>query len=300
MMSEGSEKSHQGSKQQHLHSLKITMSGQILGDRYEVAQQLGKQLGRWTLLASDLITGDPVVLKVIFIDENLGPHDLRLFRREIETLQTLKHPATPRYLGYFEMDLPRDGKALVLIQSYLEGQSLQHYLQKNRRLTEPEAKTVAHSVLKILSYLHDHHPPIIHRDIKPSNILLANLGGSIATHPFQKLVTYLVDFGSVKSLVSSDATTFTLVGTDGYIPPEQLGKRPVRASDLYSLGITLFTAISGILPHDLPRRGYRIQFEPLPWLSPEFQQWLKQMSEPDLGKRFSSAEAALQALMAVT
>jgi len=266
------------------------MSGQILGDRYEVERQLGKKSGRWTLLARDLLTESPVVLKVLFLDENLEPDDLKLFKREVETLQALSHPSTPRYLGYFEIGLPRDGRALALIQSYLPGKSLSQYMQEQRILSPVEAKRIAASVLEILHYLHNHQPPIVHRDIKPSNLLLSNDAEAIAAH------VCLVDFGSVKSLTSSDATTFSIVGTEGYMPPEQVGRRAIIASDLYSLGMTLVAGMAGKEPQDLPRQGFRLDIDQILTLEPLFSAWLKKMIEPDVIKRYRFASDALDGL----
>lgn len=266
------------------------MSGQILGDRYEVERQLGKKSGRWTLLARDLITDLPVILKVLFIDEQMAPDDLKLFKREVNILQTLNYPATPRYLGFFEINLPRDGKALALIQSYMEGKSMHRYLEEQRLLTEAETRQVAGMILEILIYLHSQQPPIIHRDIKPGNILLSE-------DPDQLVSTvHLVDFGSVKSLSPSDGTTFSLVGTDGYIPPEQMGRRAVTASDLYGLGMTLVSGLTGLDPQDMPKRGFRVELEKILNVSPDLLAWLTQMTEPELPRRFRQAEEALSAL----
>jgi eukaryotic-like serine/threonine-protein kinase len=266
------------------------MPGQILGDRYEIEQQLGKKAGRWTLLARDLVTETPVILKLLFIDDETQQDDVKLFKREIDALQTLSHPATPQYLGYFEIDLPLDGRALALIQTYIQGKSLERHLQDGRRLTELEAKQIAQTALEILRYLHEHNPPIVHRDIKPSNLVLAEQPDQIASH------VCLVDFGSVKSFSSGDMTTFTLVGTDGYRPPEQLGRRAVRASDLYSLGVTLITGITGVEASALPRRRLRIEVDDLLNVSPAFADWLKTITEPELDKRFKTAQDALEAL----
>ena len=271
------------------------MPGQILGDRYEVEQQLGKKSGRWTLLARDLTTQDPVILKILCIDDEMVADDLKLFKREVETLQTLDYPATPRYLGYFEIDLPKSGKALALIQSYMEGTSLQTYLQQGRVFSQAEAQQIAAAILQILSYLHDHQPSIVHRDIKPSNILL---NGSTDAPTAGQM--YLIDFGSVRLSVPSEFTTMSLVGTDGYMPPEQIGRRAVKASDLYSLGVTLIAALSGLPPTRLPREdGIRIDVERSVSCAPEFAAWLQQITEPELHKRFSSVQAALTALMAL-
>ncbi|MBE9099323.1 serine/threonine protein kinase [Vacuolonema iberomarrocanum] len=266
------------------------MSGQILGDRYEVEGQLGKKAGRWTLLARDLMTNKPVILKVLFIDENLASDDLKLFKREVDILRTIDHPATPQYLGYFEISLPRDGKALVLIQSYVSGKSLQDYMAEQRLLTEPEARQIAHDVLKILQYLHGRTPPIIHRDIKPSNILLS---ADVATLTSE---VGLVDFGSVKSLAPSDGTTFSMVGTDGFIPPEQMGRRAVTSSDLYSLGVTLIAGMSGLEPDAMPKSGFRIKVHEAIAASPNFSAWLQKITEPELIKRYRQVEEALTGL----
>jgi serine/threonine protein kinase len=272
------------------------MPGQILGDRYEVEKQLGKKAGRWTLLARDLTNDTSVILKILFIDEEMHQDDLKLFKREIQTLQTIDHPATPQYLGFFEIDLARDGKALALIQSFMDGIPLSGYLRQGRLLNEMEARQIAEQVLQILMYLHNHQPPIVHRDIQPNNIMLSRDAEAIAQ------TVSLVDFGSVKSFNLSDSTSFTLVGTDGYIPPEQMGRRAVRASDLYSLGITLVTGLTGIEPEQMPRRGIRIdlpKLEQLTPIHPDFVDWLGKMSNPDLEKRFQSARTALEELQRV-
>ena len=260
------------------------MPGQILGDRYEVEQQLGHKSGRWTLLARDLKTEEPVILKLLSIDAELQPRDLKLFEREVAALQSIDHPGIPRYLGYFEMPL-HEGKAIALVQTFIAGKSLAQSMAEGDLLSEAQALDIAHAVLTILAYLHQHQPPIVHRDIKPSNILRSE-DGSVR----------LVDFGTVRSLRSTEQSSFTVVGTEGYMSPEQLGGRAVKVSDLYGLGATLIAAMSGREPAELPRCGQRIDFEPVLALSPEFSQWLQQMIQPDFDRRFNSAQAALQAL----
>lgn len=260
------------------------MSGQILGDRYEVERQIGKQTGRWTLLARDQITQQQVVIKLLFLDEQLEWDDLKLFEREVEILKSLSHPSIPRYLGYFEHQLPND-KALALIQTYVEGKSLEQCMQQGRIFTEAETKQLAKALLNILVYLHGRQPPIVHRDIKPSNILLANRQA------------YLVDFGSVKAIKGTGETSaFTIVGTYGYMPPEQFSGRAVPASDLYSLGATLIALLTGTHPSSLPRKGVKIDFGQTTSVSPEFADWLEWMTEPNLDQRSKSAQEALDML----
>ncbi|MDX2242569.1 MAG: serine/threonine-protein kinase [Leptolyngbyaceae cyanobacterium bins.302] len=259
------------------------MAGQILGDRYQVERQLGTQTGRWTLLTRDLQTQERVVIKLLFVDDQLEWDDLKLFEREVEILKSLSHPCIPRYLGYFEQQLP-NAKALALIQTYVEGRSLEQCLQKGRLFNEAEAKQLAKALLNILAYLHKQQPPIVHRDIKPSNVLLAN----------RQL--YLVDFGSVKQVTNTDSTAFTVVGTYGYMPPEQFSGRVLPTSDLYSLAATLLAMITGTHPSSLPRAGTRVDFSKIPNLSPQFADWLGWLYETNLDRRAKSVQEALYAL----
>jgi eukaryotic-like serine/threonine-protein kinase len=259
------------------------MSGQILGNRYEVEQSLGKQAGRWTLLTRDLQTQQQVVVKLLCIDEDLQADDLKLFERELETLKGLTHPCIPQYLGYFEHELPT-GKALALVQTYVAGKSIEQCMEVGRTFTEAETKQLAKALLGILVYLHGQPTPIVHRDIQPRNIILANRRAN------------LVDFGSIKTLLLHENTAMTAMGTTGYMAPEQLGGRALTVSDLYSLGITLIAAITGKQPAELPHRGMQINFEAVVDLSPTFGDWLKRMTLPGIDRRFTSAQEALQAL----
>ena len=129
------------------------MAGQILGDRYQVERQIGKQTGRWTLLARDLQTHELVVLKLLFIDEQLQWDDLKLFEREVEILKSLSHPSIPSYLGYFEHELP-NAKALALIETYVEGKSLEQCLQQGRLFTEIETKFFIACLVQALEVTH--------------------------------------------------------------------------------------------------------------------------------------------------
>jgi len=266
------------------------MAGQVLADRYEIQQEIGKQEGRWTLLARDLTNEQLVVLKLLFVDEHIGSDDLKLFGREVDTLKSLYHPAIPRYLNYFELDLPMDGRALALVQTYIPGKSLQEWLREGRMFTETEAKQIAKLLLDILIYLHGCKPPVLHRDIKPGNIILNDSRSAAVMN------LYLVDFGSVKSFIAASDNAFTIVGTEGYMPPEQFGGRAMISSDLYSLGMTLTTLVTGLEPAKLPRSGIRVEFEQLSGFSPEFAQWLARLTEPRTDRRPSSAQEALKTL----
>jgi len=266
------------------------MTGKILAERYEVQRQLGKQTGRQTLLARDLQTQKLVVLKQLFLGSDFEWQDLKLFEREAETLKTLSHPAIPRYLDYLEIDEP-DSKGFALVQTYVEGKTLEEHLTAGRTFSESEVKELAKSLLAILMYLHEQNPPVIHRDIKPSNILLHSRSGNSAGQ------VYLVDFGSVQNQAAKFGGTITVVGTYGYMAPEQFGGRSVPASDLYGLGATLIYLVTGLHPTELPQQDLRIQFaHRAGQLNPNLIDWLEWMTEPSLEIRLSSAEEALRSL----
>jgi serine/threonine protein kinase len=276
------------------------MVERVLKERYAIQHGLGKNGGRQTLLARDLQTQELVVIKILTFSADFQWDDLKLFEREAETLQSLSHPAIPRYLDYFEFQTPKT-KGLALVQSYIEAKSLAEWVESGRKFNEKEIKQIANNLLEILIYLQHQNPPVIHRDIKPSNILLAdrsplkqkhsalNKGGWLGE-------VYLVDFGSVQTLAAKEGSTVTVVGTYGYMPPEQFGGRAVPASDLYGLGATLIYLVTGVHPAELPQEDLRINFEPKIALSSEFVDWLQWMTEPDLNSRLTSAYRALEAL----
>src|SRR6185295_6373321 len=102
---------------------------------------------------------------------------------------------------------------------------------------------------EVLDYLHGRVPPVIHRDIKPSNVI-RRPDGSFA----------LVDFGSVRDSLKPEGGS-TVVGTFGYMAPEQFQGRALPASDVYGVGATLIALVSGLEPEDLPHRGLAVDVE---------------------------------------
>lgn len=263
--------------------------GQVLHDRYQIQTLLGRKTGRRTFLAVDQQTQTSVVVKLLLFSPDFTWDDLKLFEREAETLKFLDHPTIPRYLDSFEVATEL-GKGFALVQSYIGARSLQDWVQSGRTFSEADLKAIAKDLLETLDYLHNRQPPVIHRDIKPSNILLGDRSG----HRVGQV--YLVDFGSVQNTAAIEGGTFTVVGTYGYMPLEQFSGRSVPASDLYSVGATLLYLATGKHPADFPQKDLRLQFETFVHLIPPLNNWLSQMIEPSVEKRFHSARAALQAL----
>jgi serine/threonine protein kinase len=131
--------------------------------------------------------------------------------------------------------------------------------------------------------LHGRQPRVIHRDIKPSNILLTNRSGNSVGE------VYLVDFGSVQTLAAKEGGTITVVGTYGYMPPEQFGDRAVPIIRSLQLRRNFDYFGDGNSSADLPHKDGRIQFEKACNPSPAFSRWLRWMIEPSLDRRFASA-----------
>jgi serine/threonine protein kinase len=261
---------------------------QILQNRYQLQRQLGCNGIRQTWLATDLQALDEenkqVVVKLLAFGGAVQWEDLKLFEREAQVLQQLKHPRIPKYVDYFCID----DRSLWfgLVQHYIPGESIKEKLATGKRFTEKQARKIATEVLAILRNLHELNPPVLHRDIKPSNLIWGE-----DNH------IYLVDFGAVQDKAIKQGVTFTVVGTYGYAPMEQFGGRAVPASDIYALGATLIHLSTGVPPSDLPQRDLRIQFSDLVSLSPSFVSWLEKMTEPAPEQRFPSARQALEALI---
>jgi serine/threonine protein kinase len=264
---------------------------QILHERYQLKQQLGNNAGRQTWLAVDLATQtqERAIVKLLPFSPQIHWEDLKLFEREAQVLKHLNHSRIPKYRDYFSTE-PSDSGDLPwfgLVQDYIPGYSLQQLLKKGKRFTEAQAKQIAIHLLNILIYLHELSPPVLHRDIKPSNIIWG-----------KNRQVYLVDFGAVQERAKAEGATFTVVGTGGYAPPEQLWGRAVPASDLYALGATLIHLLTGTAPVDLPQLEMRLQFRDKLSLSPNFAHWLETLIDPAPELRFSNAREALEALQA--
>src|SRR5690606_3027281 len=127
-------------------------------------------------------------------------------------------------------------------------------------------------------------PPVIHRDIKPTNLVRA-ADGRVS----------LVDFGGVREAGRSGGST--MIGTFGYMAPEQLHGQAGPATDLYALGATIVALAGGVEPEDVPRVGLRMDLERhLPGLAPRLRKVLAWMVEPDPTARPRRAADVLERL----
>ncbi|MGB3295132.1 MAG: serine/threonine-protein kinase [Phormidesmis sp.] len=260
---------------------------ECLSDRYEILQPIGQPFGCHQVLAKDIQQQRSVVIKSLALGANTPAEDIGCFEREIQLLKLLDHPTIPRYIDSFPLETPK-GKVMVLVQAHRGSRILVLPKADGALPTYPESalKEIAKQLLQGLVYLHG--KGLVHRDIKPSNIAMVRHGEPLGQ------VSWL-NFGSVQYVQAQRKDV--LVGTYGYMPPEQVGGQATFASDLYSLGATLIYLAVGRHLGDLPRHGSNIQFDcPATQLSASFQQWLNWLIEPYVGDRPASAKQALAAL----
>jgi serine/threonine protein kinase len=219
----------------------------ILSGRFEVVRELGSGSSARTFLCTDLRDGRRVAVKEMHVARVGDWKHLELFEREAKTLAKLDHPGIPRVYDFFQGDA--DGSALYIVQELVDGPSLQNRMDAGPLLGQDEIRELAMGVLDILEYLHGRAPPILHRDIKPSNVLIRPDGRPA-----------LIDFGGVCVGWRPPGTAgTTVVGTFGYMPPEQLVGQGGTTSDLYSLGATLLHVVTGRAPSEFPFDSGRIE-----------------------------------------
>ena len=259
--------------------------GEIIAQRYQIISILGQGGTGTTYAAQDRQQNQQVAIKEMSLHRLREWKDLDLFEREAQVLSYLNHPAIPKYLDYFEIDTP-ENRLFYIVQELAPGRSLFSLIESGWRTTEDQIKDIAIQILETLIYLHNLSPPIIHRDIKPQNIILQDDGR-----------VSLVDFGSVRHAYGNSRNQgMTVVGTFGYMAPEQDRGQAYPASDLYGLAATLLFLLTHRSPADLPQKRLKIDFRSRVNISPEFADWLDKMLQPIVEDRFLSAREALKAL----
>ena len=274
-------------------------NGDIIADRYCILHLLGQGGIGTTYAAEDLQTQQRVAIKVLTLIRAQDFKILELFEREAKILSQLDHPAIAKYIDYFQIDKPRD-RLFYLVQQLAEGQSLASLIEKGWRPSEDEVKAIAEKILEVLIYLQALTPPIIHRDIKPQNIIYNSIFQSISNQEKSSEninSLFLVDFGAVQDVYHNSLTGgSTVVGTYGYMAPEQFRGQAVLSTDLYGLGTTLIFLLSQKLPSELPQRKLKVNFRPYVTISQDFANWIDHAIEPAIEDRFTSARQAMAVL----
>ncbi len=265
--------------------MKNISSPEILLNKYQILNILGQGGVGITYRALDVEIDRIVAIKELSLKRAKDWKAIELFDREAKILSQLDHPSIPKYIDSFQVDTEND-RQYYIVQTLAEGQSLFDAVESGWKPTINEARAIAVQVLEILIYLHDLHPPVIHRDIKPQN-LIRNAEGKI----------FLVDFGAVQDTFYTVTGGSTVVGTYGYMAPEQFRGQAYLSTDLYGLGTTLLYLLTGTDPVVLPQKKLKIDFHDFVTLPSGFANWIDRLLEPELTRRFETAKLALEVIV---
>ncbi len=262
----------------------------VLQERYEILAVQGIGGMGAVYQARDLRFG--TVSRIIAVKEmmNNAP-DPRLrqigvqnFEREANILASLSHPAIPKIFDFFS-----ESNRSYLVLEFVDGRTLEETLGDRRKpFDQEEVLNWAIQVCDVLTYLHSQKPPVIFRDMKPDNLMLRHDGRLM-----------VIDFGIAK--VFEQGQRGTMIGTEGYSPPEQYRGVADPRGDLYALGATLHHLLTNRDPRLEP--PFTFHERPIqlfnPGISPEFQAVISKALAYDLDDRYSSAAEMAQALSKV-
>jgi serine/threonine protein kinase len=226
--------------------------------------------------------GLAVVVKEVIFNRAPSPRAMEAFEHTTASLLQLSHPRIPRFISAFSEGTGADTR-LYLVQSFLPGESLLDR-HKQKLCSESEALQVARELLSILKYLHSVAPPVIHRDLKPANLIRG---------PENTL--WLVDFGLARLIEQADRQGVTEAGTFGYAPVGEFSDADDESTDLYGLGATLLSLLTGKAPSLLLDEGFRLKIPTNLPVSIATATWLGGFIGPR-GKRFRSVAEAEDAL----
>ncbi len=227
-----------------------------------------------------------VALKILFLEEIDDDVDLKRFLREGRFVQELEHPGLIRIY-----DAGRENEQHFIAMEYVEGETLDHHLDKFGELAEKDALQVARDVADVMKYVWDSNR-LVHRDLKPANIMVSYDG-----------VTKVMDLGIAKSFLyelTQLTDPETIIGSPPYMSPEQCspGKPIDYRADIYSLGCTLYQLVTSEYAFfgDTPMATVRMQIfdkptdprEFVPGLSAGLVDLLNKMMAKQAAKRHKS------------
>lgn len=215
-----------------LHAQAELATGSVLGERYRIEGVLGVGGMGVVYRATDLALDVPVALKLLRPELAHRDDAFARFRQELLLARQVSSPRVVRI-----HDLAQAGGRWLISMDFIEGESLDRYLDRHGALPVEEALRITRQVAEGLAAAHA--KGVVHRDLKPANILLDTAGNA-----------YISDFGVARSLATSGRTrTGAIVGTPDYLSPEQArGAVADARSDLYALGLMLYEMLAGKPP----------------------------------------------------
>ena len=222
---------------------RLELIGQVVEERYEVTETLGKGGMSVVFKGRDRRLKKVVAIKVLMPHLSADPMSVQRFQQEATAASHLDHPNIVKVynVGATASGLP------FMAMDYLEGRSLSTVIKEKGRLEYFEALNIFVQLTGALA--HAHEKGVIHRDLKPSNVILSS-------HGEETDVAKLVDFGIAKVLSQDGHTqakltqTGDIFGSPHYMSPEQcLGGELDERSDIYSMGCLMYEALTGRPPH---------------------------------------------------
>lgn len=210
----------------------VTLSGRYRLQRLIATGGMGQV---WEAVDSRL--GRRVAVKVLKQEFSSDPEFLERFRSEARIVAMLNHPGIAAVHDYGETDMDGEGRTAYLVMELVNGEPLNSVLKRTGRLSLRHALDMLEQTGRALQVAHT--AGLVHRDVKPGNILITPSGQ-----------VKLTDFGIAKAVDAVPVTqTGMVMGTAQYIAPEQaLGEDAIAASDVYSLGVVGYEAVSGKRP----------------------------------------------------
>ncbi|HWC48733.1 MAG TPA: PASTA domain-containing protein [Solirubrobacterales bacterium] len=261
--------------------------GSVVDKRYRVLRRIGSGGMADVWLAEDTHLQRQVALKVLHSRYLQDPDFIARFQREAESAAGLQHP---NIVAVF--DRGQDDGINYIAMRYVEGPTLKELIE--RGLTPEQAVALVRQVLEGARFAHRNG--IVHRDLKPQNVIVDEEGKAVVT-----------DFGIARAGVSEITQTGSVMGTPQYLSPEQAqGFEVTGVSDLYSIGVILYEALTGRVPFEgesavavamkqvaeTPQRPSSIN----PQVSPALDAVVMRALEKEPGNRFQSADAFIAAL----
>lgn len=266
--------------------------GDVLQERYRIVGTLGVGGFSSVYQARDLRFHSVTRLCAVKEMVNTAPDPQmrelanKSFEREASILATLEHPAIPDVYDYFS-----EGDRSYLILEFIRGKDLEALIEDQTDFLDQETVLDwALQICDVLSYLHNHKPqPVIFRDMKPSNVMLDPQGR-----------IRLIDFGIAKVFEAGEKGT--MIGTEGYSPPEQYRGEASPAGDVYALGATLHHLLTRRDPRMEPpfSFGERLISDTHPKISPAFEAIIMRCLAYNVKERFPDADALHKALKMVS
>jgi len=211
-------------------------NGRVLRGRYVVLQVLSQSRTAVTYLVKKV--GDNQKLFVLKAICNTDQKDYHAVVRKAMQFRRLRHGALPQVYDVFTT--PVRGE-ICMLMDYIEGQNLEvvRHNQSAQYFSVPQLITLLAPIVDAVAYLHSQHPPLFHRNIKPSNIIVTRSGDS----------TVLIGF-DITEQYSEIMTSSLRYGLSGYKAPEQYSGETSPRTDLYALGATIYTLLTGTVPLD--------------------------------------------------